>query len=79
MISNAFLFQDLVPSAQPPTQISDPNDRKPDDWSEEEYIDDLTAIKPDDWDESAPAEILDEDAVSSCAVKLIIFFADKTQ
>ncbi|KAI6176720.1 Calreticulin family protein [Aphelenchoides bicaudatus] len=56
------MLNDLVPSSQPPTQIADPSDKKPADWSEEEYMDDKTATKPEDWDENAPAEILDEDA-----------------
>jgi hypothetical protein len=37
----------MTPSAQPPTEIFDPSDKKPVDWDEEEYIDDETATKPD--------------------------------
>lgn len=47
----------------PPKQINDPDDKKPDDWDEREYIDDPEAKKPDDWDENAPREIEDEETV----------------
>merc|ERR1712050_641731 len=32
-----------------PKEISDPADKKPDDWSDESMIDDPAEKKPDDW------------------------------
>eukprot|EP00916_Digyalum_oweni_P010605 GHVL01017719.1.p1 GENE.GHVL01017719.1~~GHVL01017719.1.p1 ORF type:complete len:490 (+),score=128.39 GHVL01017719.1:52-1521(+) len=32
--------------------IDDPNDKKPDDWVDEEMVIDLSAVKPDDWEDS---------------------------
>merc|ERR1712157_672920 len=34
-----------------PKEIPDPDDKKPDDWSDESMIDDPEAKKPDDWDD----------------------------
>ena len=47
---------------QPPKEIDDPEDVKPEDWVDEAKIKDPEASKPDDWDEDAPKQILDEDA-----------------
>lgn len=51
------------PSFDPPKEIEDPNDFKPDDWEDEEYIPDPDqAEKPADWDEDAPFQIPDPEA-----------------
>lgn len=47
---------------EPPEEIDDPEDSKPEDWVDEAQIKDPEASKPDDWDEDAPKQILDEDA-----------------
>lgn len=57
------LFEDFEPPFNPPTEIDDPEDKKPEDWVDEAKIPDPKAKKPDDWDEDAPATIPDEDAV----------------
>uniref|UniRef100_A0A7E4VF71 Calnexin n=1 Tax=Panagrellus redivivus TaxID=6233 RepID=A0A7E4VF71_PANRE len=57
------LLNDMVPPIQPPKEIPNPDEKKPDDWDEREVIDDPDAVKPDDWDESQPREIVDTDAV----------------
>jgi len=57
------LLEDFEPSVNPPKEIPDPDDHKPDDWVDEAKIPDPDASKPDDWDEDAPKEIIDEDAV----------------
>merc|ERR1719432_612239 len=43
-----------------PKEISDPEDKKPDDWVEEKRIVDSEAKKPDDWDDEE--RIVDSDA-----------------
>merc|ERR1712187_21885 len=43
-----------------PKEISDPADKKPDDWSDESMIDDPTDKKPDDWTDEK--RIVDEEA-----------------
>merc|ERR1719491_2606469 len=43
-----------------PKEITDPADKKPDDWSDESMIDDPTEKKPDDWVEEK--RIVDESA-----------------
>uniref|UniRef100_A0AC34QHH9 Calnexin n=1 Tax=Panagrolaimus sp. JU765 TaxID=591449 RepID=A0AC34QHH9_9BILA len=63
VISSGSLMTDLIPSVEPPKQIYDPEDKKPQDWDEREYIPDSSAVKPEDWDESQPKEIIDESAV----------------
>merc|ERR1712060_233145 len=39
-----------------PKEISDPEDKKPSDWSDESMIDDPDDKKPDDWDEEEDGE-----------------------
>jgi U5 small nuclear ribonucleoprotein component len=56
------LLENFTPSVNPPTEIDDPEDKKPEDWVDIPRISDPAAKKPDDWDEEAPYEILDEDA-----------------
>lgn len=51
------------PAFDPPKEIEDENDEKPDDWVDEEYIPDPDqAEKPADWDEDAPFQIPDPEA-----------------
>ncbi|GBB96714.1 hypothetical protein RclHR1_02810032 [Rhizophagus clarus] len=56
------LLKDFSPAVNPPREIDDPNDKKPDDWVDNPKISDPNARKPDDWDEDAPSEILDNEA-----------------
>ncbi|KAG0354590.1 Calreticulin family-domain-containing protein [Gamsiella multidivaricata] len=60
--SSGSLLENFQPPVNPPKEIDDPNDKKPDNWVEEAKIPDPKATKPDDWDEDAPARILDEKA-----------------
>lgn len=53
------LLTTMKPPVNPPKEIDDPEDKKPDDWVDEAKIDDPASSKPDDWDEDAPAYILD--------------------
>lgn len=56
------LFEDFTPAFNPPQEIDDPEESKPDDWVDTAKIADPEASKPDDWDEDAPKEIVDEEA-----------------
>ncbi|KAI6717102.1 hypothetical protein PZA11_001659 [Diplocarpon coronariae] len=56
------LLEDFQPPFNPPKEIDDPKDTKPDTWVDEARIPDPEAKKPDDHDEDAPFEIVDEDA-----------------
>ena len=47
---------------EPPQEINDPDDFKPEDWVDEAKIKDPDASKPEDWDEDAPKQIPDMDA-----------------
>ncbi|KAM3967988.1 calnexin 99A [Aphomia sociella] len=62
-VNSGSLLEDFTPPVNPPEEIDDPNDNKPDDWDEREKIVDPTASKPEDWDEDAPAQIVDPNAV----------------
>ncbi|CAG0916679.1 unnamed protein product [Notodromas monacha] len=57
------LLVDFDPPVNPPKEIDDPSDSKPEDWDEREKIPDPVATKPDDWDENAPRHVPDEKAV----------------
>jgi hypothetical protein len=46
MLMNTFL-QDMEPPISPPKEIDDPKDFKPNDWVDEEMIDDPDAKKPE--------------------------------
>lgn len=56
------LLEDFTPSVEPPKEIDDADDKKPEDWVDEATFKDPEAVKPEDWDEDAPFEIPDEDA-----------------
>lgn len=61
-INSGSLLEDFTPPVNPPMEIDDPQDKKPEDWDEREKIPDPHAVKPEDWDEDAPAQIVDEAA-----------------
>ncbi|KAF3346476.1 hypothetical protein VD0002_g604 [Verticillium dahliae] len=61
-VKTGSLLEDFFPPVNPPAEIEDPKDRKPDTWVDEARIADPEAKKPEDWDEEAPFEILDEEA-----------------
>ncbi|XP_074723450.1 calmegin isoform X2 [Strix uralensis] len=63
VVSKGSLLEDVVPPVNPPKEIEDPSDKKPDDWDESPKIPDPNAVKPDDWDEDEPSKIEDPDAV----------------
>lgn len=62
VVNSGSLLLDFTPSVNPPKEIEDATDKKPEDWDEREKIPDPTATKPEDWDEDAPAQIVDETA-----------------
>ena len=62
VINRGSLLEDFTPPVNPPAEIDDPSDSKPDDWDEREKIPDPDAKKPDDWDEEEPEQISDPDA-----------------
>lgn len=61
-VNSGSLLEDMTPAVNPPKEIEDKDDKKPEDWDEREKIPDPDATKPDDWDEDAPAKIPDPDA-----------------
>jgi calnexin len=62
IVGSGSLLSDFTPAVNPPQQIDDPHDRKPEDWDEREKIPDPDARKPDDWDETEPRKIPDPSA-----------------
>ncbi|XP_067312850.1 calnexin isoform X1 [Pseudorasbora parva] len=63
VVNSGSLLSDVTPPVNPPAEIEDPEDHKPEDWDERPKIQDPDAVKPEDWDEDAPAKIPDEEAV----------------
>ncbi|KAG8134588.1 hypothetical protein E2320_007690 [Naja naja] len=63
VVSKGNLLEDMIPPVNPPKEIEDPNDKKPEDWDERPKIPDPDAVKPDDWNEDEPPKIEDPDAV----------------
>lgn len=61
-VKTGTLLEDFLPAVNPPAEIDDPKDKKPDTWVDEARIADPEAKKPEDWDEEAPFEIVDEEA-----------------
>ncbi|KNC31585.1 hypothetical protein FF38_12733 [Lucilia cuprina] len=62
VINEGSLLNDFTPAVNPPREIDDPEDKKPEDWDEREKIPDPSAQKPDDWDDDAPPQIPDPTA-----------------
>jgi hypothetical protein len=56
------LLEDFSPAVNPPSEIDDPEDFKPETWVDIAEIEDETASKPADWDEDAPVMIVDTSA-----------------
>ncbi|NXY71178.1 CLGN protein, partial [Glareola pratincola] len=63
VVSRGSLLEDMVPPVNPPKEIEDPSEKKPEDWDERPKIPDPNAVKPDDWDDDEPSKIEDPDAV----------------
>lgn len=61
-VKSGSLLEDFAPPFNPPKEVDDPTDSKPEDWVETPKIPDPDAVKPADWDEDAPASIPDPDA-----------------
>jgi len=57
--ANLLTKADFSPAINPPEEVDDPEDKKPDDWVENPKMDEPGAAKPDEWDEDAPREIAD--------------------
>lgn len=62
LVAKGNLLEDMDPPINPPKEIVDSDDKKPEDWDERPQIEDPHAKKPDDWDEDAPKTIEDPDA-----------------
>jgi len=62
-VNSGNIMENMTPSINPPAEIDDPSDSKPEDWDDKQKIPDPMASKPEDWDEEAPKFIADEDAV----------------
>ncbi|KAL5290166.1 CANX family protein [Megaselia abdita] len=63
MVNEGSLLSDFTPPVNPPKEIDDPEDKKPENWDEREKIPDPDAVKPEEWDEDAPAHITDPSAI----------------
>ncbi|GAV08084.1 hypothetical protein RvY_17829 [Ramazzottius varieornatus] len=61
-VGSGSLLEDFKPPVNPPAEVDDPEDRKPEDWDERKTITDTNAVKPANWDEEAPAKIRDPSA-----------------
>lgn len=49
VVNSGSLLSDMTPPVNPPAEIEDPDDQKPEDWDERPKIQDPAATKPDDW------------------------------
>ncbi|XP_075716535.1 calmegin [Rhinoderma darwinii] len=63
VVSQGSLLEDVIPPLNPPKEIDDPKDKKPNEWDERPKIPDPDAVKPEDWDEGGPGKIEDVSAV----------------
>ncbi len=48
-VAKGSLVDSLEPAILPPKEVDDPDDKKPDDWDEREFVADPDAKRPDDW------------------------------
>ncbi|XP_008841654.1 calmegin [Nannospalax galili] len=63
VVNKGSLLEDVAPPVNPPREIDDPNDKKPQEWDDRPKIPDPSAVKPEDWDETEPAQIQDSSAI----------------
>lgn len=49
VVNQGSLLEDVTPPINPPREIDDPNDTKPDEWDDRARIPDPSAVKPEDW------------------------------
>ncbi|XP_002044411.2 LOW QUALITY PROTEIN: calnexin [Drosophila sechellia] len=63
IIKEGSLLTDFKPPVNPPAEIDDPNDHKPDSWDEREKIPDHNVHKPEDWDENATIQLPDAEMI----------------
>lgn len=49
VVNSGNLLTDMTPPVNPPAEIEDPDDHKPEDWDERPKIQDPDAVKPEDW------------------------------
>lgn len=49
VVNSGSLLTDMTPPVNPPAEIEDPDDHKPQDWDERPKIQDPDAFKPEDW------------------------------
>ncbi|XP_038626944.1 calnexin isoform X2 [Tachyglossus aculeatus] len=56
VVNSGNLLNDMTPAVNPPREIEDPDDQKPEDWDERPKIPDPDAVKPEDWDEDMDGE-----------------------
>lgn len=49
VVNSGSLLTDVTPPVNPPAEIEDPDDSKPEDWDERPKIQDPSATKPEDW------------------------------
>lgn len=49
VVNSGSLLTDMTPPVNPPAEIEDPDDHKPEDWDERPKIQDPDAVKPEDW------------------------------
>ncbi|XP_052892680.1 calnexin-like isoform X1 [Anopheles moucheti] len=61
-VNEGSLLTNFTPAVNPPAEVDDPEDRKPENWDDREKIPDPDATKPDDWNEEEPAQIADPKA-----------------
>ncbi|XP_035793729.1 calnexin-like isoform X1 [Anopheles albimanus] len=62
IINEGTLLTNFTPPVNPPAEIDDPNDQKPENWDDREMIPDPEAKKPQDWDENEQPQIPDPKA-----------------
>jgi calnexin len=58
-VNSGSLLVDFEPAINPPKEIVDPEDKKPETWDEREKLSDPEAVKPEDWNEEEPKLIAD--------------------
>ncbi|KAM8939084.1 calmegin isoform 2-T2 [Pelodytes ibericus] len=62
VVGQGSLLEDVIPPLNPPKEIDDPKDKKPNEWDERAKIPDPNAIEPEEWDEGGPVQIEDLNA-----------------
>lgn len=72
VVNSGSLLTDMTPPVNPPAEIEDPDDHKPEDWDERPKIQDPAATKPEDWSVHAASGLKKDGCQSLLSFQILV-------